>query len=148
MAVYLIKPLEKKSIVWHAEMYRYNSDGTISWFNLDETYRWGQGFIEKDMDSNLPWEGDPVAYCKPDGGWGSEFDDSINIELEFSDDIDEEEQEAIREAYYEGGASWLFDGEHNWQEEDVAVYIYAPYQVSLCNDDGTIIEENVVLQKR
>ena len=148
MSVYVIKPLEKKSIVWHAEMYRNNSDGTISWFNLDETFRWGQGFIEEDMDCNLPWEGDPVAYCKPDGGWGCEFDDSINIEFEFSDDMSKKEQEAIREAYYEGGAGWLFDGEHDWQEEDSAVHIYGPYQVSLCEDNGEVIIENVKLKSR
>ena len=146
--VYLIKPLEKKNIVWHVEMYRKNADDSISWFNLDETYRWGQGFIDSELDCNLPWEGDPVAYATNTDGWGSEFDDSINIELEFSDDIDEEEQEAIREAYYEGGAGWLFDGEHDWQEEDTAVHIIAPYQVDLCEDDGTVIEENVKLKQR
>jgi len=148
MAVYRITPLEKKSIVWHVEMYRNNADGSISWFNLDETFRWGKGFIEEDMDCNLPYEDSQVAYAKSEPGWGCEFDDSINIEIEYSDDITEEEQEAIREAYYEGGAGWLFDGEHDWQEEDTSVLVYAPFQVSLCEDDGTVIEENVKLEKR
>ncbi len=146
--VYLIKPLEKKSIVWHVEMYRNNADGSISWFNIDETYRWGQGFIEADLDCNLPWEGDPVAYTRQDAGWGCEFDDSINIEFEFSDDIDEEEQEDIKNSYYEGGASWVYDADHDWMEEDSAVHIIAPYQVNLCEDDGTVIEENVKLKTR
>ena len=83
--VYCITPLEKKSIVYHVEMFRNNPDGTVSWFNLDETYRWGHGFIEADMDCNLPWEGDNVAYARADVGWGCEFDDSVNIEIEFSD---------------------------------------------------------------
>jgi len=146
--VYLIKPLEKKSIVYHVEMYRHNKDGSISWFNLDETFRWGQGFIEEDMDCNLPYTDSNVVYAKSEPGWGCEFDDSINIEIEFSEDITEEEQEAIREAYYEGGAGWLFDGEHDWQEEDTSVLVYAPFQVSLCEDDGTIIIENIELAKR
>lgn len=146
--VYLIKPLEKKSVIYHVEMYRSNPDNSVSWFNLDETYRWGQGFIEEDMDCNLPYEGDKIAYTRQDAGWGCEFDDSINIEFEFSDDITEEEQEAIREAYYEGGARWLYDGEHNWQEEDASVEILAPFQISLCKDDGTVIEENVKLKER
>ncbi|NDB82520.1 MAG: hypothetical protein EB127_07240 [Alphaproteobacteria bacterium] len=146
--VYLIKPLEKKSIIYHVEMYRNNADGTVSWFNLDETYRWGQGFVEEDMDINLPIEGDQVAYCDPSAGWGCEFDDSINVELEFSEDISEQEQEEIREAYYEGGAGWLFDGEHDWLEEDSSVHIYAPYQVSLCSDDGAVLIENVKLKTR
>ena len=138
--VYLIKPLEKKSIVYHVEMFRENEDGSTSWFNIDETYRWGQGFIESDMDCNLPWEGDPIAYCKPDGGWGCEFDDSISIDWEFSDDI--------KESYYEGNATWLFDGDHDWQEEDSAIHVIAPYQIDLCEDDGTVIEENIKLKSR
>jgi len=146
--VYLIKPLEKKSIVYHVEMFRNNDDGSISWFNIDETYRWGQGFIEEDLDCNLPWEGDPVAYCKPDVGWGCEFDDSISIEWEFSDDLTGLERQEIKESYYEGGTAWLYDGEHDWQEEDAAVHIIAPYQVDLCEDDGTVIEENIKLKPR
>ena len=39
--VYLIKPLDKKSIEWVVEMFRENDDGSISWFNITETYRWG-----------------------------------------------------------------------------------------------------------
>lgn len=148
MSIYLIKPLEKKSIIYHVEMFRENADGSTSWFNLDETYRWGQGFIEEDMDCNLPWEDDMIAYTKSNVGWGCEFDDSISIEFEFSDDMSEQEQDAICKAYYEGNASWLYDGEHDWQEEDSAVHIYGPFQVSLCEDDGTIIEENIKLKAR
>ena len=148
MPVYLIKPLEKKSVVYHVEMFRENADGSISWFNIDETFRWGHGFIEEDMDCNLPWEGDPVAYTKTEPGWGCEFEDTISVYFEYSDDLTEEEKEAIESAYYEGGAGWLFDGEHDWQEEDSAVHVIAPYQVSLCEDNGTIIVENVKLKTR
>lgn len=148
MPVYLIKPLEKKSVVYHVEMFRENADGSISWFNLDETYRWGQGFIEADMDSNLPLEDSNLAYCDPTAGWGSELDDSCACWWEFSDDITEEEQEFIKEAYYDGGAGWLFDGEHDWQEEDTAIHVLAPFQVSLVEDDGTVIEEHVKLRTR
>jgi hypothetical protein len=148
MAVYRITPLEKKSVVYHVEMFRENSDGTISWFNLDETYRWGQGFIEEDMDCNLPYKGDLIAYTKQDAGWGCEFEDSISCWFEFSDDISEQEKEEIEQAYYDGGAGWLYDGEHDWQEEDAAVHVLAPYQVSLCEDDGTIIVAEVELKDR
>ena len=146
--VYRITPLEKKSVVYHVEMFRENADGSISWFNLDETYRWGQGFIEADMDCNLPYEGSDLAYCDPNTGWGSELDDSCACWFEFSDDISEEEQEAIKEAYYEGGAAWLFDGEHDWQEEDSAIHVLAPFQVDLCDNDGIIVEENIKLKSR
>ena len=146
--VYLIKPLEKKSIVYHVEMFRDNPDGSTSWFNIDETYRWGQGFIKDDMGYNLPYKDDKIAYTKQDIGWGCEFDDSISVDWEFSDDIPELEQQELKELYYEGGAGWLYDGEHDWQEEDAAVHIIAPFQVSLCDEDGTVIEENVVLKDR
>lgn len=148
MKVYCIKPLEKKSIVYHVEMFRNNDDGSISWFNIDETYRWGQGFIEEDLDCNLPWDDDKIAFTKSDVGWGCEFDDSISIEWEFSDDIPPLEQQELKELYYEGGASWLYDGEHNWLEEDVVVLVYAPYQVDLCEEDGTVIKENIKLKPR
>jgi hypothetical protein len=148
MRVYRITPLHKKSIVYHVEMYRENDDGSISWFNIDETYRWGQGFIEEDMDCNLPYEGSEIAYCNPNAGWGSEFDDSISIDWEFSDDITELEQQELKELYYEGGAGWLYEGDHNWQEEDAAVHVYAPYQVDLCEEYGTVVEENIKLRER
>ena len=157
--VYLIKPLEKKSIVWCVEMYRNNADGSISWFNINETYRWGQGFIEEDLDCNLPYEGDNTAQARTDCGWGAELEDSCATDWEFSDDLSEEDQEHIKQCYYDGdpdddnvpdmgGAAWLFDGTHDWQVEDDYLEIIGPYQVSLCEDDGTVIEENVKLKTR
>lgn len=155
--VYLIKPLHKKSIEWRVEMFRDNPDGTTSWFNMTETYRWGQGFVEEDMDCNLPYEGDDVAYAKSNCGWGCEFDDSVSVEWEFSDDLTEEDQEHIKDCYFNGdptdpdergGAAWLFDGYHDWQVEDDYVIIYGPFTVSLCEEDGTVIEENVKLKPR
>jgi hypothetical protein len=146
--VYCIKPLEKKSISWRVEMYRENEDGSISWFNMEELYRWGQGFVEADMDINLPYKDSTLAYCKTNVGWGCEFEDSINIDWEFSDDISELDQQEIKELYYEGGAGWLFDGEHDWQTEDDYVIVLSPFQIDLCDDDGTIIQENIELKER
>ena len=146
--VYRIKPLEKKSISMVFEMFRENDDGSISWFNIEDHYRWGQGFIEADMDCNLPYKGDDTVYCKGDCGFGAELDDQVACFFEFSDDISEEEQQAIKDAYHEGGAGWLYDGEHDWQFEDDAIVIAAPYKIDLCEDDGTVIEENIALKKR
>ena len=146
--VYCIKPLEKKSISWRVEMFRENSDGSISWFNMEELYRWGQGFIEEDLDCNLPWKGDNSAHCRTDAGWGCEFEDSISIDWEFSEDIPELEQQEIKESYYEGGAAWLFDGEHDWQTEDDYVIVLAPFSVDYASDNGDIITENVELKER
>ena len=151
MSHYTITPLEKKSIYVRYEMYRENDDGSISWFNIDDHYRWGKGFIAEDMDCNLPWEGDDTAYCKPGEGEGDgcDLDDQVACFFDFSDDIDEEEQEAIKEAYYDGGAGWLYDDPtHNWQEEDCYVVVLGPFRVDLCDANGTIIEEGIKLKQR
>jgi hypothetical protein len=138
-------------------MFRENPDGSVSWFNVDDHYRWGQGFVEEDMAVNLPMKGDTYAHAKTDCGWGAELDDQHACWFEFSDDITEAEQEEIKRCYLEGdgneeweraGAAWLFDAEHGWQVEDDCLIIDAPYQVSLCEEDGTVIEENVTLRER
>jgi hypothetical protein len=146
--VYLIKPLEKKSICWHIELFRDNADNTTSWVNIEDHYRWGQGFVEADMDGNLPFEGAKQAYARTDCGWGSELEDGVACYFTYSDDFTDEQKEAFETSYHEGGAAWLFDGEHDWQVEDDYLTIDAPYQVSLVEDDGTVIEENVKLRTR
>ena len=146
--VYLIKPLHKKSICWHIELFRENRNGTISWVNIEDHYRWGQGFIEADMDCNLPYEGDVQATARTDAGWGAELEDGVACYFEYSDDFTDDEKEAFETSYHEGGAAWLFDGEHDWQVEDDYLMIDAPYQISLCEEDGTVIEENVTLKPR
>ena len=100
------------------------------------------------MDCNLPWDGDQQAHARTDCGWGAELDDQHACWFEFSDDISDEDKEAIESAYHEGGAGWLFDGEHDWQVEDDYLIIDAPYQVDLCEEDGTVIEENIKLKTR
>ena len=145
--VYRITPLEKKSMVWQAEMYRVNEDESISWFNVEETWRWGQGFIDQE-DGALPYDDVNIIYCQPQAGWGSELDDLIACYFEFSDDLTEEERQEIEEAYEEGGASWLFDGDHNWLEESSEVAVVAPFKIDLCKEDGTVIEEDIKLQPR
>ena len=98
MAHYRITPLEKKSIEVFFELYRQNPEtGEVSWLNINETYRQGRAFIAEDMDCNLPRKGDNQAYCRMEEGEyeGCEFDDSIGASFEFSDDITEDEQDAI-----------------------------------------------------
>lgn len=144
--VYRIKPLEKKSIHVAYEMFRTNNDGTISCFNIEDHYRWGQGFVEEDMSVNLPTEGDKVAYCKNDCGWGAELDDQVACWFSYSDDITQEERDQIEEAYNQGGAGWLYDGDHGWEFEDDYIVVVAPFQVDLCEDSGIIVEENIKLK--
>jgi hypothetical protein len=141
MSHYRITPLEKKSIEIFYELYRKNPNtGELQCVNINETFRWGQGFVEEDLDCNLPWEGDTMAYCKMDAGEyeGCEFDDSISVNFEFDETISEEEQESIKESYYESGSGWIHDGDHDWEIEDDYIVVYGPYKVELCNEDGTI----------
>ena len=155
--VYRVKPLHKKSITARYEMYRNNPDGSVSWFNVEELWRWGQAFIEADSPDNLPYKDDKLAYCQNNIGWGCEFDDGISVDFEFSDDLTEEEREHIQDCYtngdpndeYErGGAAWLYEGDHDWQFEDDYVIVVAPFQVDLCDDSGDVLEENVELKER
>lgn len=139
---YTVTPLEKKSIYIVYEMYRENNDGTISWFNIEDHYRWGKGFIEEDLEVNL--SGGQSQYCKPDAGEGEgcEFEDGVACWFEFSEDLSASEKEAIEQAYYDGGAGWLYDDpDHTWQEEDCYVVVLGPYKVEFCEEDGTVIRE-------
>lgn len=149
MAHYKITPLEKKSISITYEMFRENADGTISWFNVEDHYRWGAGFIAEDMDVNLEHDQARSQHCKAEYGEyeGCEFDDQVACWFEFSDDIGEEEQEEIKRMYLEGdddgrgGAGWIHEGDHEWQIEDDYVIVMPPYKVELCEADGTVIRE-------
>jgi hypothetical protein len=144
MSHYRITPLEKKSIEVFYELYRQDPEtGDIQWVNINELYRFGQAFIAEDMDVNLPRKGDKQAYCKMEEGEyeGCEFDDSIAVTFEFSDNFPDSEKAAIEESYYESGASWIYDGDHEWEIEDDYVVVYGPFKVELCEEDGTVIKE-------
>lgn len=144
MSHYRITPLEKKSIDAIYELYRQNPNtGETQWVNITDSYRWGRAFIAEDMDCNLPLKNEPMAYCKMgDGEYeGCEFEDSVAVNFEFDESITEEEQEQIKEAYYEGGAGWIYDGDHDWEIEDDYVIVYGPYKVELCNEHGEVIKE-------
>lgn len=151
MAHYRIQSLESKNTIVRYEMYRENPDGSISWFNLEDRYRWGSGFIAEDMEVNLPNDDAQSAYCKMDEGEdeGCEFEDSVACVWEFSDDIAEEEQERIKRCYCygdneddgRGGVGWLLEGNHDWQFEDQYVQIFPPYKIEFCDERGTVIRE-------
>ena len=151
---YCIKPLEKKSICWHIEMFRKNADGTTSWFNIDDHYRWGKGFIFDEFD--LPYDNDAEVCASTSGGSGAELDDQYACFFDFSDDIAEHEKAQIKQCYLSGngdatnelsGAAWLLDSKSGWEEENEYLVIAAPFAISL-HDATTdeIIDSNVVMQ--
>ena len=112
--VYLIKPLEKKSICWNIELFRDNADGSTSWVNIEDHYRWGQGFVED--ESELPFSDDSEHNVDPSIGWGCELEDLCAVDFEFDDSFTDEEKEEIEELWANGdpndeyersGAAWL-----------------------------------------
>ena len=137
--VYLIKPLEKKSIVYHVEMFRENPDGSTSWFNIDETYRWGQGFVEN--EDELPYSDDSSHCVDPTIGWGCELDDLCAVDFVFDDSFTDEEKQEIEDAWEEGGAGWLYDGEHDWEVEEDSITILGPFVVDKI--DETVYNESI-----
>jgi len=149
MAHYTITPLEKKSIEMHYELFRNNEDGSISTLDVTETWRFGRGFIEEEMECNLDFADSKKFYAKPDEGEqeGCEFDDSIQVLFEFSDDVSIEDQEAFKQCYYRGdeegrgGVGYIHEGDHNWEIEDEAIWIYPPVKVEFCEEDGTVIRD-------
>lgn len=143
MAHYRITPLEKKSISVTYEMYRENSDGSISWFNVEDHYRWGKGFLAEDMDCNLSAANSNTQSCKAEDGEyeGCDLEDQVACWFDYSDDISDGEREAIESAYHEGGAGWLYDGEHGWEEEDSYITVLGPYKVEFCDENGNVIRE-------
>ena len=149
--LYRIKPLDKKSVEFFIDVYEDRDDNIMRGFTVTETYRWGQGFREID-DPVYDTETDCVR-CNPGVGWGCELDDSVNIYVEFQGDFTDDEQEEIKQ-FMSGerqdedgryGATWLFEGEHNWLIEDDCVNIIGPVQIDIVDDDqyNVVIEENV-----
>ena len=98
-------------------------------------------------DDLLPSKNDSEVRCNPvDGaGFGLELDDQVGLHFEFSDDIDEDEQEVIKAAYEEEGMHWIIEGDHGWEIEGDAVVVLAPFKIDLYKDDETLIEKNVTL---
>ena len=145
--LYRVVPLEKKSVVYKAEMYRNNADGTLSWFNVSTTYRSGMGYLDDENDM-LPFKGAAVVNCRLETGFGCEFDDVIDCEFEFSEDLSEDEQSEIENSYNEGYQGWLYDGSHTWEFEYATVEILAPYKIQLVDGaSGEVIKEDVELEE-
>lgn len=148
--IYLIKPVDKKSVEYFLDVYRNNPDGTVSGWTVTETFRWGQGFRELD-DPVWDFEKDRVR-CDPSIGWGAELDDCCARYFDWSDDLSADERAEIERMFDEGdddgrfGSGWVFDGEHDWLVEEDCVYVLGPVKIDLVDENTyNTIEENVPL---
>lgn len=142
--VYRITPLEKKNVEILYDIFEERNDGSIRGWKIEELYRWGIGFRSEDNPVN-EWEiKSNSIQCELDVGYGSELEDVINVSFEFDENFTEEEKEILIELWYDGGAGWLYDGDHPWQVDHESLTIYGPVKIDLIDDITLeIFEENI-----
>jgi hypothetical protein len=131
--LYRIKPADKKSVEAFYDVYSKDEQGNIRGWSVTELYRWGQGFVE-DIDE-LPFSNDRYHCVDPNIGWGCELDDLCAVDFEFDDSFTEEEKEQIEQLWADGGAGWLYDGDHNWEVEEDTITILGPFVVDKIDED-------------
>ena len=131
--LYRIKPVDKKSIEAYYDVYSKDAQGNIRSWSVTEMYRWGQGFVEDVID--LPYSDDKEHSVDPQIGWGCELEDLCAVDFEFDDSFTDEEKEEIEELWADGGAGWLYDGEHNWEVEEDTITILGPFIVDKIDED-------------
>lgn len=131
--LYRIKPSDKKSVEAYYDVYSKDEQGNIRGWSVTELYRWGQGFVED--ESELPFSDDRYHSVDPTIGWGCELEDLCAVDFEFDDSFTEEEKEEIEQLWADGGAGWLYDGEHNWEVEEDTITILGPFVVDKIDED-------------
>jgi hypothetical protein len=131
--LYRIKPADKKSVEAYYDVYSKDEQGNIRGWSVTELYRWGQGFVED--ESELPFSDDRYHSVDPSIGWGCELEDLCAVDFEFDDSFTEEEKEEIEELWADGGAGWLYDGDHNWEVEEDTITILGPFIVDKIDED-------------
>ena len=131
--LYRIKPADKKSVEVFYDVYSKDEQGNIRGWSVTELYRWGQGFVEN--EDELPFSDDRYHCVDPTIGWGSELEDLCAVDFEFDDSFTEEEKAEIEQQWEDGGAGWLYDGDHNWQVEEDTITILGPFEVDKIDED-------------
>ena len=131
--LYRIKPVDKKSVEAFYDVYSKDEQGNIRGWSVTELYRWGQGFVED--ESELPFSDDRYHSVDPTIGWGCELEDLCAVDFEFDDSFTEEEKEEIEQLWADGGAGWLYDGDHNWEVEEDTITILGPFVVDKIDED-------------
>jgi hypothetical protein len=131
--LYRIKPADKKSVEASYDVYSDDEQGNIRSWGVIELYRWGQGFVED--ESELPFSDDRSHCVDPTIGWGCELDDLCAVDFEFDESFTDEEKEEIEQLWADGGAGWLYDGDHNWEVEGDTITILGPFTVDKIDED-------------
>ena len=131
--LYRIKPADKKSVEAYYDVYSKDEQGNIRGWSVTELYRWGQGFVEN--EDELPFKNDRYHSVDPTIGWGCELEDLCAVDFEFDDSFTDEEKTEIEQLWEDGGAGWLYDGDHNWEVEEDTITILGPFVVDKIDED-------------
>ena len=131
--LYRIKPADKKSVEAYYDVYSKDEQGNIRGWSVTELYRWGQGFVES--EDELPFKNDRYHSVDPTIGWGCELEDLCAVDFEFDDSFTDEEKTEIEQLWEDGGAGWLYDGDHNWEVEEDTITILGPFVVDKIDED-------------
>ena len=146
--LYRIRPQDKKSVEAFYDVYSKDANDNIRSWSVTEIYRWGQGFIP--IDEGPIYADDKSIVVDPNLGWGCELDDLCYVNFEFDESFTDEEKAEIEQAWEDGGAAWLFDGDHEWQVDYDSITILGPYIVDIIDEDqyNVVIKENIELENR
>lgn len=151
---YVVRPTEKKSISRRYIIFENQENGNLRRFDVEEHYRWGQGFLISQSD--LPDINATEVFCQGDvGNLYHNLDDIIDIWFTFDENFTEEEQEFIRKNYVDGDdnghmmTGWVYEGSHgkNFDVDDEQIVILAPFEIDLVYaDNGEVIQSNIKLE--
>ena len=132
MSTWILKTLHKKSAV--EKQFWYKDGKTIIRY---EGYRWGTFYCESNGQPDIDLENsDEYNLSESDYDWELEsLDDGCWAEWEYSDDISEEEQEEIENAWDEN----YFEGmeELGWSNNDTEYILQGPLELS--DEDGNVV---------
>ena len=121
MATWILTTVEKKSV---EEIEFWSKDGKT--IKRSTGFRWGKVYCESDEKPDIDLEnpeGISVFDCGHDFELDS-LDDGWSDDVEYPDDLDEEEQERMNELWDEDAyEAWEGEG---WSNDDSETWFYGP----------------------
>ena len=132
MATWTLKNLHKKSAV--EKQFWYKDGVTLIRY---EGYRWGEFYCESDVQPEIDLT-NPDEYNLSDSDYDwelSSLDDGCWVEWEYPEDMSEEEQEEIENAWEED----FFEGmeELGWSNDDTEYILQGPLE--LTDEEGNVV---------
>ena len=132
MAIWTLKTIHKKSAV--EKQFWYKDGKTVIRY---EGYRWGEFYCENDEQPEIDLA-NPDEYNLSDSDYDWELaslDDGCWVEWEYPDDMTEEEQEEIENAWEEE----FYEGmeELGWSNDDTEYILQGPLELS--DEEGNVV---------